>query len=125
MIKRLQFLFHLQRPPPPLQRYFDELLQNDTEYVEWCQGLASPGNALKELADFARQQEEAGTKKRKRNGDDDSAMKKCMICLERPFGACWVPCGHATTCYECALGVADHRCPICRKRGLIQKLFVG
>ena len=109
----------------PAHWYFDELLKNDPEYVEWAQGLASPGNALKELADFAREQEEAGTKKRKQGGEDEGAMKKCMICLVRPLGACWIPCGHATTCYECALGVADHICPICRKRGHIQRLFVG
>ena len=102
--------------------YFDEL---PPDYVEWAQGLTSPGHAsLKDLADFAREQEEAG-KKRKRGGEDEGAMKKCMICLERPLAACWVPCGHANTCYECALGVADHRCPICRRRGHIQKLFVG
>ena len=93
--------------------------------MEWCQGLASPSQALKGLADFAREQEEAGAKRRKRDCDDDASVKKCMICTERPMAACWVPCGHATTCYECALGVADHRCPICRKRGYIQKLFVG
>lgn len=132
-------IVHIRNPPyqswlvplPPrsssihLYRYFDELVKKDAEYVEWVQGLASPGNALKELADFAREQEEAGAKKRKREGEDEATMKKCMICLERPLGACWVPCGHTTTCYECALGVAGLRCPICRKRGLIQKLFVG
>ena len=106
--------------------YFNELFQTAPDYVEWAQGLASPGPAsLKELADFAREQEEAGTRKRKREGEDEGAVKKCMICLERPLAACWIPCGHATTCYECALGVADHICPICRKRGHIQKLFVG
>ena len=42
--------------------YFDELLKNEPEHVEWAQSLASPGNAFKELADFAREQEEAGTK---------------------------------------------------------------
>ena len=107
----------------PTRRYFDELLRTDPEYVEWCQSLASPGNALQEIADYAREQEEAG-KKRKREGDE-GAIKKCMICLERPLAACWIPCGHATTCYECALGVENHRCPICRKRGYIQRLFVG
>ena len=110
----------------PLHRYFDELVKKDPEYVEWAQGLASPGNALKELAEFARrEQEEATTRKRKGGGEDEGAVKKCVICLGRPLGACWTPCGHATTCYECAVAVADCRCPICRKPGRIQKLFVG
>jgi hypothetical protein len=104
--------------------YFDELLSKDPAYVEWCQALASPGNALKELAVFARDQDEAGAKKRKRD-ESEASIKTCMICLERPLSACWIPCGHATTCYDCALEVANGRCPICRKKGLIQRLFVG
>ena len=51
--------------------YFDEL---PPDYMEWAQGLASPGNALKELADFAREQEEAGLKKRKREGEDEGGV---------------------------------------------------
>ena len=88
--------------------------------------LASPGNALRELADFARrEQEEASTRKREFGGEEEGATKKCVICLERPLGACWTPCGHAATCYECAVAMADCRCPTCRKPGRIQKLFVG
>ena len=106
--------------------YFDELLKEDPDYVSWVQSIPSPGHAsLKDLVTFVRDQEEAGLKKRKRLGEEEATIKKCMICLERPLGACWIPCGHATTCYECVLDVADHKCPICRKRGHVQKLFVG
>jgi hypothetical protein len=104
--------------------YFNELLSNDPAYVEWCQGLSSPGNVLKDLAAYAKEQGEAGAKKRKRD-ETEACIKTCVICLERPLSACWIPCGHATTCYRCALEVANGLCPICRKKGAIQRLFVG
>jgi len=37
----------------------------------------------------------------------------CVVCLERPFSAVLVPCGHASFCYRCAT-VCGVTCPICR-----------
>ena len=103
--------------------YFSEVAKTDPEYVEWCASLTNPGMALKELADYAKGEEEDSSKKRKR--EDQGLKGTCVICLEQPLGACFIPCGHTTTCYTCAVNITDRRCPICREKGRIQKLFVG
>ena len=41
----------------------------------------------------------------------------CVVCWERPVSAVAVPCGHATSCYDCLLRVREERqsgCPLCR-----------
>uniref|UniRef100_A0A7S0PZ46 RING-type domain-containing protein n=1 Tax=Coccolithus braarudii TaxID=221442 RepID=A0A7S0PZ46_9EUKA len=38
---------------------------------------------------------------------------ECAVCLERPRGVLFFPCGHVITCIECAQKVQD--CPTCRQ----------
>ena len=100
-------------------KYFTEALDEDPQYAKWC-GSASCPNRFKCLKDFAAHAENQG----ERMKEGESFAKKCMICLEKPLGAAWVPCGHTVACYECATAL-DGRCPICRRCGCVQKLFVG
>jgi hypothetical protein len=47
-------------------------------------------------------------------------LPDCSVCLTSPSGALILPCGHTSTCHNCALQLyayrqrGDHRCPICR-----------
>ena len=100
-------------------KYFTEALEEDPQYAKWCGSAACP-NRFKCLKDFAAHAEKQG----ERRQEGESFAKKCMICLEKPLGAAWVPCGHTVACYECATAL-DGRCPICRRCGCVQKLFVG
>jgi hypothetical protein len=49
-----------------------------------------------------------------------SELPECSLCLSRPSGALMLPCGHTSTCHDCALQLQKHgihgnrRCPICR-----------
>ena len=101
--------------------YFDELLRDEPEYVEWCLNVVNPNGPLKDFVAYALQQEE-NPKKRARGVEPIDG--RCAICLERPLSAAWVPCGHTVACYECATAT-DGRCPVCRQHGFVQKLFVG
>ena len=103
--------------------YFNEVAQSDPDYVDWCASLTNPGVALKELAEYARGEKEESNKKQKR--EEQCLSGTCIICFEQPLAACFIPCGHTTTCYACAANITDRRCPICREKGRIQKLFVG
>nr|AGE61301.1 IAP-3 [Chrysodeixis chalcites nucleopolyhedrovirus]AGE61749.1 IAP-3 [Chrysodeixis chalcites nucleopolyhedrovirus] len=43
---------------------------------------------------------------------ESSFKSECKICFSREIDACYIPCGHAVACIECAWSVPD--CPICR-----------
>ena len=105
-------------------RYFVEIVQNDPQYAHWCGSASCPSDFsnLKEFAAYALEGRATGGCSSKRG--EESLTKKCTICLERPLGAAWIPCGHTVACYECAIAL-DRRCPICRRAGHVQKLFVG
>ena len=51
---------------------------------------------------------------------DPKDLPDCSICLSRPSGALILPCGHTSTCHDCAIHLlvlrqrGEHRCPICR-----------
>mmetsp|Transcript_8048 Transcript_8048/g.22177 ORF Transcript_8048/g.22177 Transcript_8048/m.22177 type:complete len:347 (+) Transcript_8048:74-1114(+) len=54
-------------------------------------------------------------------------LPECSVCLTETSGALILPCGHNSTCHECALQLCtlrhrgEHRCPICR--GYIEKVL--
>lgn len=56
-----------------------------------------------------------------------SELPDCSVCLTRPSGALILPCGHTSTCHDCAIQLSmlrqrgEHRCPICR--GHIEKVL--
>ena len=103
-------------------KYFDEILKEDSEYVRWCREVTCLGDPRRELADFAKV--EITSEVRNGQRTDEHAVSKCILCLEHPISACWIPCGHAVACFACA-ETADNICPVCRQRGCIQKLFIG
>lgn len=39
---------------------------------------------------------------------------ECKLCMARPYGAAFLPCGHVLCCAECAAGAAS--CPVCSER---------
>ena len=61
-------------------------------------------------------------KKRKRFGKGTMEFKHadeeahfCTICWEKEIDAVFLPCGHLSTCEECARQMQNHDCPLCRK----------
>ena len=97
--------------------------------------LVDPGQSLKDFIEYAKAQkqdqqqhdppQETESRKRPREDDDDNMKGKCVLCATNPFSAAFIPCGHTCTCYACATALADRKCPICRKRALVQRLYVG
>ena len=53
------------------------------------------------------------------NGGDGSGEGggQCLVCMEKPANAAFVPCGHSQCCHDCANNVMrQHRaCPMCRQ----------
>lgn len=48
-------------------------------------------------------------------GDADGELEVvCAVCLDRPPGALLKPCGHTTTCMECAAALRPPLCVTCR-----------
>jgi len=55
------------------------------------------------------------------NADQTSAPSandesSCVICFDRPRTALLMPCGHAYMCIECANGLENRTCPVCRTK---------
>ena len=40
--------------------------------------------------------------------------KRCKVCLDKPSGMVFIPCGHLCTCIECAANL--EQCPVCRSK---------
>ena len=46
------------------------------------------------------------------NGNAGGGAAPCVVCLDRPKGAFFSPCGHVAVCVECARRL--DKCPVCR-----------
>lgn len=47
----------------------------------------------------------------------DTTARRCVVCLDRPRGCCFLPCRHQVCCVACAQAIersASRLCPICR-----------
>jgi len=58
--------------------------------------------------------------KLKNNNDDESkniTIGNCIVCWDKTCNCSFCPCGHVTTCYECAvlLYLTRDGCPVCRQ----------
>lgn len=55
--------------------------------------------------------------------DEDGvrAPELCVVCLEEPSSTVYVNCGHMCCCYRCSLQLK--RCPICRTRGDVIRVY--
>jgi len=51
----------------------------------------------------------------------DRAPDLCVVCLERAVELVYTPCGHLCACAACGAGLA--RCPICRGRSAVVRVF--
>ena len=54
-------------------------------------------------------------------GDGERMPGACVVCLEAGAEMCFVACGHLCCCYSC--GHAMVRCPICRTRSGVIKVY--
>lgn len=48
----------------------------------------------------------------------------CSVCYERPANACFVACGHLSTCIDCCQAGNLLRCPVCRRNSKVVRVFV-
>eukprot|EP00948_MAST-09A_sp_MAST-9A-sp1_P003663 g3663.t1 len=58
------------------------------------------------------------TKKSKTSLDES---EECIICCDAKKDGIFIKCGHLCVCYNC--GKKLRECPICRKKGKVQKVF--
>ena len=49
---------------------------------------------------------------------------KCILCCNKMIDSAFIPCGHMICCFNCA-NKCDNLCPICRKKGNVQRIFLS
>jgi hypothetical protein len=53
----------------------------------------------------------------------NSNSTECVVCLTETRACCFLPCGHLSTCFDCAVRLKE--CPICRSKiEKIQKVYL-
>jgi len=60
--------------------------------------------------------ENAATPTNTTNNTTTNNPQTCVICMEKGINSVYLECGHAVSCYECAVKISSAKgtCPICR-----------
>eukprot|EP00210_Caulerpa_lentillifera_P000188 g183.t1 len=65
--------------------------------------------------------EDSDTKSSTARLDGVRKINQCIVCWDCQADAAFIPCGHNCVCRRC--GMELKRCPICRKHGIVYKIF--
>ena len=91
--------------------FFTEVIQKAPDYGAWAAELKDPGP----MKDFATWMKGKGSSPNQDAEEDPINLdKKCIVCVDNPREAVFVPCGHLVSCLTCASNLIDQGCPMCR-----------
>ncbi|GMH38368.1 hypothetical protein BSKO_06252 [Bryopsis sp. KO-2023] len=78
------------------------------------------------------EEDERRRRQRQMNGEDvadviDEGQQagKCIVCWDNPANAVFIPCGHLCICLSCSAHGTLNRCPVCRKRSTVHRVYAG
>jgi tRNA(Arg) A34 adenosine deaminase TadA len=63
----------------------------------------------------------------KQNGDDgpiENRSKNCLICLSKEPIYMFIKCYHLCLCEDCSQNYKPKRCPFCRKKSKIHRVYI-